>query len=299
MAELIRLDRPPADFCVSVSGLSPTLEISVLERYLRELAGGPLWSLVVHEDSGGGRRRWCMAFFYCESDCERCRTCANGLVLAGSMLSTQRLTKLRGSNHPAAGREGIPVSKATDLMNSYVGFNQWSSELLDVGVAAGGDAAGAGSAADRFVARMRVTVPAAGLRVTAEATGEGMASKPYAASSAWECRAQNKKAAVTGALKAALAKLCIIRFSNGKTVVRALELAAPAMPLPVALKPQQTSTPTSSASHPKKRPLAEACNGAVGAAVPSGHPDRCEDQDKPKRHQPSTTAPLPAVELCD
>ena len=67
MAELIRLDRPPADFCLSVSGVSPTLEIPKLEKYLRELAGGPLWSLIVHEDNGSGRRRWAMAFFYCKS----------------------------------------------------------------------------------------------------------------------------------------------------------------------------------------------------------------------------------------
>ena len=35
MAELIRLDRPPADFAISVSGISPSLEITKLETYLR------------------------------------------------------------------------------------------------------------------------------------------------------------------------------------------------------------------------------------------------------------------------
>ena len=195
MAELIRLDRPPADFCLSVSGVSPTLEIPKLEKYLRELAGGPLWSLIVHEDNGSGRRRWAMAFFYCKSDMERCQTSVDGLVLAGSQLSAKRLTKLRGSNHPAAGREGIRASKAIELMNTYVGFNQWSSELLHVGAVDEGAPSSnmSGTGTDLFVARMRVTVRAAGLEVTAEATSGGIDGRAlYAESSAGECRAQNK-----------------------------------------------------------------------------------------------------------
>ena len=225
-AELIRLDRPPGDFCVSVSGLSPTLEVTKLERYLREL-GGPLWSLIIHEDPCGDSRRWAMAFFYCESDCERCRQQCEGLVLAGRRLSTRRLTRLRGSNHPAAGREGIPASKAIELMNHYVGFNRWSSELLHVQPAANGDCAASGDGL--FVARMRIVV-ADGPEVTAEATDGGVGSRLCAETSmtdeaaVWERRAQHKKAAVTGALKAALAKLCIIRV-NGKIIVRAIERA--------------------------------------------------------------------------
>ena len=178
MAELIRLDRPPADFCVSVSGLAPALEVSKLTSYLREM-GGPLWSLVVHE--GAGARRWAMAFFYCESDCERCRHQCDGLVLAGMRLSTQRLTKLRGVDHPAAGREGIPAFKAIDLMNHYVGFNRWSSALLHLGPAT--DADDATIPTDTFLARMRVVVDG-GLEVTAEGIGGGDGSRPHAESSA-------------------------------------------------------------------------------------------------------------------
>ena len=258
-AELIRLDRPPADFCVSVSGLSPTLEVPKLERYLREL-GGPLWSLIVHEDNtGGDMRRWAMAFFYCESDAERCRQQCDGLVLAGRRLSTRRLTKLRGSNHPAAGREGIPASKAIDLMNHYVGFNGWSSELLHVQPAVDGDhAAGTTSGADLFMARARITV-ADGPEVTAEAIGGGVGSRLYAESSTaddaarWERRAQHKKAAVTGALKAALAKLCIIRM-NGRVIVRAIEQVQKQQPS--ACHQTTPTSATSSRKRPLERPLA-------------------------------------------
>lgn len=252
-AELIRLDRPPGDFCLAVSGLAPTLEISKLEGYLRELGGGPLWSIIDHVDSSNsdGRRRWAMAFFYCESDAERCRRQCDGLVLSGRRLSANRLTKLRGgsssSNHPAAaGREpGIPASKAIDLMNHYVGFNQWSSEVLQLTTAVDDDHNSNNNGANRaeqgpmFVARMRVTIACAEIEVTAEATDGGFGSLPYAESAAaaaadrsssaaqWERRAQHKKAAVTNALKAALAKLAIIRLPCGKVVVRALAAEAP------------------------------------------------------------------------
>ena len=251
-AELIRFDRPPADFCVHLSGLSRSLEVSKLERYLREV-GGPLWSLVVHEDSGGSGQRRAMAFFYCESDCERCREQCDGLVLAGKMLSTRRLTKLRGSSHPAAGREGIPASKAIELMNHYVGFNHWSSELLHVGPAADDCEAVASKDVDLFLARMRVTV-AAGPEVTAEATSGDFGGKLLG--EGWDRRAQHKKAAVTGALKAALAKLCIIRM-NGQVLVRAIETAP--NPQPSACL-QSTAVPAS-----RKRPLACASHAPVAA----------------------------------
>ena len=263
MAELIRLDRPPADFCVSVSGLAPTLEVSKLNSYLIEM-GGPVWSLVVHEGAGG--RRWAMAFFYCESDCERCRHQCDGLVLAGMRLSTQRLTKLRSADHPAAGREGIPASKAIDLMNHYVGFNRWSSELLHVGPAA--DADGATSGTDLFMARIRVLV-AGGLEVTAEGIGGGIGSRLHAESSAasqskpskaphtidWERRAQHKKAAVTEALKAALAKLCIIRFPNARVVVRAVD---------------KVPTPRPTTGHPSSDPTRRPLPSPASAATPVG-----------------------------
>ena len=260
MAELIRLDRPPADFCISLSGLSPTLEVSKLESYLREL-GGPVWSLVVHENSEG--QRWAMAFFYCESDCEKCRQQCDGLVLAGRTLSTRRLTKLRGSSHPAAGREGIPASKAIDCINHYVGFNQWSSELLGLTPAMdarAANAAGGGGSEDVFVARVRVTL-ASGLEVTAEATNRDFASSLDAETSNstseptvdWERRAQHKKAAVTAALKAALAKLCLIRFPNGKVVVRALEEAATQPP--TAGPHQHHDAQSSSACYSRNRIL--------------------------------------------
>ena len=234
-AELIRLDRPPADYCLAVGGLAPALEVSKLEACLIE-RGGPLWSLLVHEDSSGGERRWAMVFFYCESDCERCRHQCDGLVLAGRRLSTRRLTKLR-SNHPAAGREGIPASKAIDLMNHYVGFNQWSSQLLHVGPAADERPSTCPPQPSVFAARMRVSV-AGGLEVTAEATDGGIRSDLHGESSVtnvaveWERRAQQKKASVTNALKAALAKLCIIRLPNGKVVVRVVEDSTKQRPAP-------------------------------------------------------------------
>jgi hypothetical protein len=269
-AELIRLDRPPPDFCVSVSGLSPTLDLEKLESYLREM-GGPLWSLIVHENGSGGGRRWAMAFFYCESDSQRALQQCDGLVLAGQRLSTRRLTQLRGSNHPAAGREGIPASKAIDIMNHYVGFNQWSSEVLQVRPAVNDELATGTPTTDLFVARVRVIVAAAaGLEVTAEAIG-GLESKLHATGSTaadqmavdWERRAQHKKAAVTNALKAALAKLCIIRFANGKVVVRArLGMAAPPKQrsgsTSSASMSASRSTPTSSTCYSRKRPLDEA-----------------------------------------
>ena len=272
MAELIRLDRPPADFCVSVSGLAPALEVSKLTSYLREM-GGPLWSLVVHE--GAGARRWAMAFFYCESDCERCRHQCDGLVLAGMRLSTQRLTKLRGVDHPAAGREGIPAFKAIDLMNHYVGFNRWSSALLHLGPAT--DADDATIPTDTFLARMRVVVDG-GLEVTAEGIGGGDGSRPHAESSAaehtsdWERRSHHKKAAVTEALKAALAQLCIIRFPNARVVVRAVDKAP--NPRPKRNRPSSDSSlpkrPSSSASLAP----AAARTGSHGAILaPSRHVD--------------------------
>ena len=231
MAELIRLDRPPADFCVCISGLSPTLEVSKLQNYLREM-GGPLWNFVVQQEDSDedGKRRWAMAFFFCESDCERCRQQCDGLVLAGMRLNAKRATKLRGNSNPAAGRESVPSAKAIEVMNHYVGFNKWSSELLSVELTEDRKQASAASPSDLYSARIRLVVTD-GPEVTAEATSGDFVGRTNTQCSAsslaadQERRSHMKKASVTAAVSAALAKLCIIRLPNGKVVVRAVEKA--------------------------------------------------------------------------
>eukprot|EP00325_Prymnesiales_sp_UTEX-LB-985_P004762 CAMPEP_0174705396 /NCGR_PEP_ID=MMETSP1094-20130205/8640_1 /TAXON_ID=156173 /ORGANISM="Chrysochromulina brevifilum, Strain UTEX LB 985" /LENGTH=262 /DNA_ID=CAMNT_0015903557 /DNA_START=13 /DNA_END=801 /DNA_ORIENTATION=- len=218
--ELIRLDRRPlgGQFCVWVDGLAPSTDPAKLERCLIQ-RGGPLETLVVHQASDV---QWATAQFFCEADCERCRQHCDGMVLDGRRVQVRRPTKGQRESSSMY-NQSLSSIKAIDLMNHFLGFNGWSSEVLALWKPEAPDGV---ASSDIFSARVRVSV-AGGIVVEGVsdsastvdmAVGGGLADLAYAPS------ARHKKAAITNALRAALAQLVIIRFPDGRAVCRAVEI---------------------------------------------------------------------------
>ena len=216
--ELIRLDRRPlsGQFCLAVDGLAPSIDPAKLERCLRE-CGGPLENLIIHRAVD---RQWATVQFFCEADCDRCRQQCDGMVLEGRRVAMRRLTK--GALSSNAGVLSLSAAKAIDLMNHFIGFNKWSSEVLELWKPEAPESAASSCA---FAARVRVFVSG---DVVVEGIGDSTASGDSGdecalAAGAYSPSARCKKAAVTNALKAALAQLVVIRFADGRTVVRVVE----------------------------------------------------------------------------
>lgn len=233
MLEVIRLDRRPLSghFCLSVNGIAPATNPTKLERCLRE--GGLLENLVIHRAPD---RQWATAQYFCEADCEAVRQQCDGMVLDGRRINVARAGKLSS----VRGILPISASKAIDLMNHYVGFNRWSSEVVslrrrDAANVGGGDSEGGvgrRSGDNAFSACVRVM--AGGVIVEGVGDSDGV-SEGYDEGVAFAAAdgqpsmvplvacARCKKAAVTNALKAALGHLAIIRLPDGRVLVKVVE----------------------------------------------------------------------------
>ena len=167
---------------------------------------------------------WWHVQFFCQADCDRCRQQCDGIVLDGRRVALRRLTK--GALSSNAGVLSLSAAKAIDLMNHFVGFNRWSSEVVKLWKPEAPESAAGRSVA--FSARVRVLVSGGvvveGVSDSAATADAGDEGGP-AAVGAYATSARHKKAAVTNALKAALAQLAVVRFADGRTVVRAVEVA--------------------------------------------------------------------------
>ena len=227
---LIRLDRRPAagQFCVTLSGISPNTDPAKLERCLRE-CGGPLENLIVHESHfGESRALYATAQFFCEADCERCRSNCDGLLLSGRRIQVSRLTKSSGWSSNGAVLE-LGFAKAIELMNHFLGFNGWSSELLGFEAVANGSGTSAGTstavlAAAGYEARVRIRVPGSGVDLIGTGVGDtGSVVGLGSGAAGFEVAARRKKTAVSNAVKAVLARLVLVLLPSGKVLVRVVE----------------------------------------------------------------------------
>jgi hypothetical protein len=248
--ELIRLDRRPGAWlhCFNVNGVAPSVEADRLCKYATE-CGGPVCNFIMHTEAGG--RRWATVQFFCDSDAQRfCHNC-NGRVVDGRRLEIRPLARTLTETAAAAADDGrgpvdVPAAKTVELVNHFVGFNNWSSQVLDIKqvepaqtqpppeqqpppLAAPPPAPNVPTV-PTYRAWARVVVAG----VTADGTGESNGEVGCGSTSGTSAhdRAQRigqaKKAAVTNAMKAALTTLVIIRLPTGKVVVRSLGSSAPA-----------------------------------------------------------------------
>lgn len=239
--ELIRLDvRPPAfAFMVSIDGISPITTYDKLKRCLAE-CGGLVDNLTLNrvlDEHDQPTRQYALAQFYCASECERCRHELPMRYIDGNRVTVRRYSGSAAATSGAA-TPRLTIAKAIDVMDHFVGFNQWAHELLELESAAPAyyDQRGAPrppatgaelqvAAAAEQKARVRVHVRSSGLAVEgmavhkAEPGGGGGA----AAESLVERLAWTKKAAVSHAVLAALATLAIVRLPSGKVLVRRLD----------------------------------------------------------------------------
>jgi hypothetical protein len=272
---LIRLDRRPAagQFCVTLSGISPNTDPAKLERCLRE-CGGPLENLIVHESHFGESRALnATAQFFCEADCERCRSNCDGLLLSGRRIQVSRLNKSSGWSSNGAVLE-LGFAKAIELMNHFLGFNGWSSELLGFEIVANGSGTSAGTpaavlAAAGYEARVRIRVPGSGVDLIGTGVGDtGSVVGLGSGAAGFEVAARRKKTAVSNAVKAALARLVLVLLPSGKVLVRVVE-ALPKEQARVVLEARgQANGETRGLGAPRDRlPLAVAPLAAAPAAV--------------------------------
>jgi len=272
---LIRLDRRPAagQFCVTLSGISPNTDPAKLERCLRE-CGGPLENLIVHESHFGESRALnATAQFFCEADCERCRSNCDGLLLSGRRIQVSRLNKSSGWSSNGAVLE-LGFAKAIELMNHFLGFNGWSSELLGFEIVANGSGTSAGTpaavlAAAGYEARVRIRVPGSGVDLIGTGVGDtGSVVGLGSGAAGFEVAARRKKTAVSNAVKAALARLVLVLLPSGKVLVRVVE-ALPKEQARVVLEARgQAKGETRGLGAPRDRvPLAVAPLAAAPAAV--------------------------------
>lgn len=232
---IIRLDRRPlsGQHCVSISGLAPSVDPAKLERCFRE-CGGPLENLIIHETQfGTGSSNYATAQFFCEADCERCRHHCDGLLLNGRRMQVTRLTKTSGWSANGAFLE-LPATKCIELMNHYLGFNGWTSELLGL-TAVAVPASTAGATAVGFEARVCVRVMSCGMEVIGSSVGDS--GDVVAGVSGGEINARRKKTAVTNAIKATLSRLTLVLFPSGKVVVKEVGAGA-VVPTTVAPGPE-------------------------------------------------------------
>ena len=265
---VVRLDRRPGagQHCVSIAGLAPGLDPSKLERFLRE-CGGPLENLIIHQSQYGERgSNFATAQFFCEMDRDRCVHNCDQRLLNGRWIQVTRQSKTGGWSSDGAILE-LPAAKAIELMNHFLGFNGWTSEILSLGAVGEGTAIG-------FEARVVVRVASSDVESMASAVGDCGTCMAGAAGA--EVGARRKKTAVTNAVKAALARLAIIAFPSGKVAVRAIE-----MPADAALSRARASVaapPVASHAHAYVLPLAPP-SAVPSAAVPTGQPDPVENVD--------------------
>lgn len=217
-AELIRLDRRPTawQFTVGVNGMAPTVTGDRLMQVASE-GGGPVANCVLFQLP---ERAWATVQFYCASDADRFQQQCDGRMLDGRRVEIGPLPeslKSKPTNDAHLQDAGLPASKAIELVNHLLGFNGWTSEVLDIVPAPPPPPPSTDPGLPRFRARVRVHLGGV------QAVGEGDTGELGAAHQREQTHAGHaKKAAVTNALKAALARLAIIRFRSGKVVVRQL-----------------------------------------------------------------------------
>ena len=285
MASLIRLDRRPGAWqhCFNVNGIAPSVEDERLSEYCRE-CGGPVCNFIIYREADG--RRWATVQFFCDADAQKFRQNCDGRVVDGRRIEVKPLSRAlidhASATQAADDHVDIPASKVVEIINHHVGFNNWTSQIVehpqpvapprtekDAAAAAAASAQQPGKtpqAAASTVYRARVRVVVGGVQSIGlgESSAEGGGSAFYtnSAASAMAAIAQAKKGAITNAVKRALGMLVLIRLSSGKVVVRSLaEASTPAAP------GQQAHAASKSRQPDVAQPRAEAAGGAAAAAA--------------------------------
>ena len=234
MACMIRLDRrpPPGQYCLTVSNISPEADLAKLEQRLRS-SGGPLDNFIHHKSQfGTGESHFATVQFFCATDCERFRHECDGMLFSGRRI---RVTPLKRSSGWSPTPLELSASNAIELMNHFVGFNGWSSEIIgiqlisasSVGPHSAGASSSRGANSDCHAGfEAKVVVKVAGSDIAIQGVGVGDTGTILAGAAGFEAVARRKKSAITNAVKAALSRLIIVLFPSGKVVVREVGAAA-------------------------------------------------------------------------
>ena len=228
-ADLIRLDRRPTawQYCVGVNNIPSTTSSDWLMNCART-TGGPVCNLLRYNTTAGAESRsWATVQFYCAADAERFQQQCNGRMIGGRRIEIGALPKsLTSSTGDEMERNQLPATKAIELVNHLLGFNGWSSEVLEI-VAIEDELQPPPppqqqTRVQSFRARVCVRIGAVEAIGIGESGSDFQGSARPGDAAGGSMVGHAKKAAVTNAVRAALAQLAIIRFRSGKIVVRPL-----------------------------------------------------------------------------
>jgi hypothetical protein len=156
---------------------------------------------------------WTLVQYFSARECETSLSNCDGRMLDGRIITVRRFS----SAAPAASASAEPMplrnSEAIALMNHFLGPTRWSHSVLSKHRVEWKP----GAARAEYVARVRVCVDGEALL---EADGTGITEEATVADGSGLGRAI--KAAVTNALRTALASVVIVRLESGVTVARAV-----------------------------------------------------------------------------
>lgn len=201
-----------------VQNISPLTSYEKLALCFSEF--GLVSTIVLRCEDGA---QWATVQYFSRAECEAGKLCCDGRLLDNRRLRVYLLPPMEAGRSNPHDAPVLRTSGAIEMMNHFIGFNQWSHSITQLENLHATDQVEAfvaettkrGAKMARAIARVRVVCPG---EVTVEREALGSSSSDAVC----EARSYAQKAAVTNALHAALACLAIVRWPSGKAVVRVL-----------------------------------------------------------------------------